>query len=76
MSAVSVYSFLKDFCRWGITGAVTHYYGRKSAVLLPLYFIAFCRGINLCCGDYQFPDRQLAKHIQIDIRIRWQLASA
>ncbi len=44
---------------------------RKSAVLLPRFIsLRFCRGINLCCGDYQFLTEQLAKHIQIDIRIR------
>ena len=49
----------------GITGAVTHYYGKKiGSLITTLYFIAFFVAITNSLTE------QLAKHIEIDLRVR------
>ncbi len=47
----------------GITGAVTHYYGKKIGNLITtLYFIAFfCRRVDIRSGNYQLTYRTAGK---------------
>ncbi|EGW1915095.1 transporter [Salmonella enterica] len=56
----------------GITGAVTHYYGKKiGSIITALYFIAFFVVVLIyAVAITNSLTEQLAKHIQIDIRIR------
>lgn len=56
----------------GITGAVTHYYGKKIGnIITTLYFIAFFVVVLIyAVAITNSLTEQLAKHIQIDIRIR------
>lgn len=56
----------------GITGAVTHYYGKKiGSIITTLYFIAFFVVVLIyAVAITNSLTEQLAKHIQIDIRIR------
>ncbi|EGX8651110.1 transporter [Salmonella enterica] len=56
----------------GITGAVTHYYGKKiGSIITALYFIAFFVVVLIyAVAITNSLTEQLAKHIQIDIRTR------
>ncbi|EDS6649998.1 transporter [Salmonella enterica subsp. arizonae] len=56
----------------GITGAVTHYYGKKiGSIITALYFIAFFVVVLIyAVAITNSLTEQLAKHIQIDILIR------
>ena len=56
----------------GITGAVTHYYGKKiGSLITTLYFIAFFVVVLIyAVAITNSLTEQLAKHITIDLRIR------
>ncbi|MGS6560017.1 amino acid permease, partial [Escherichia coli] len=56
----------------GITGAVTHYYGKKIGNLITtLYFIAFFVVVLIyAVAITNSLTEQLAKHMVIDLRIR------
>ncbi|EBS8365016.1 transporter [Salmonella enterica subsp. diarizonae serovar 50:z:-] len=56
----------------GITGAVTHYYGKKiGSIITAFYFIAFFVVVLIyAVAITNSLTEQLAKHIHIDIRIR------
>lgn len=56
----------------GITGAVTHYYGKKiGSLITTLYFIAFFVVVLIyAVAITNSLTEQLAKHITVDLRIR------
>ncbi|MDU5691284.1 MAG: amino acid permease [Citrobacter freundii] len=56
----------------GITGAVTHYYGKKiGSLITTLYFIAFFVVVLIyAVAITNSLTEQLAKHIEIDLRVR------